>query len=161
MRPEIRQKRAKTGIIHPLSGPWEEIRGQPSPVEHCTSPNQRMLLFSQPKRCGRCSKNLGIVWGHYGFWCRQWALLFLSRNNPLSCRSCDQVAVELFNPQRRRENLEPSWLCRGFSPLLQLLGRESHKLACILAGSHFSAEAIRLCRKGMQDLWGQGGRLSK
>lgn len=82
-------------------------------------------------------------------------------NNLLSYGSCDQVAMELFNSQRRRVNFEPSLLCRGFSPLLQLLGSESHKLVCILAWSHTSAEAIRLFRKGMQDLWGQRGRLSK
>lgn len=82
-------------------------------------------------------------------------------NNLLSHGSCDQVAVEWFNPQRRRVNFEPSLLCRGFSPRLQLFSSESHKSVCILAWSHISAEAIQLCRKGMQDLWGQRGRLSK
>lgn len=66
-------------------------------------PNSHMLPFSQPNRCRRCSKDLGILRGLKrirDFDIQSKLHYFCSSGNYLiSCRSCDQVAVELFNPQ--------------------------------------------------------------
>lgn len=77
-----------------------------------------MLPFSQSNRCRRYSKDLGIVWGLRGvrgFGIQDRLYYFCSwGNNLLSYRSCDQAAVELFNPQKEKDGFWTLSAMKGF-----------------------------------------------